>query len=277
MASPPSSGTSWQFASFEIEPLSPLHLGAGRRGFVATTHAFVPGHLFAYALASQIGQHQGGKPEHFAQALQLVLKNCRFGPALVKAEGRALLPTRDGHTLEAGCVTGQNHVSLDLESSSAVEGALFEVESLSPRWLCGARRGQPVRLGGGVWYRQERLAGLPLSDWLGRLRLGGELKTGQGHIHRAEWNPRARDYHGIGPADHRGLHLEKGQILPGAALDGMAEGALRPWLGRLHCPENGFGRRLGAPALVVLDGVTPEAGTFLPSDSEVSLGCWERV
>ncbi len=187
------------------------------------------------------------------------------------------MPTRDAAEIETACLTGQNHATLDLETASAVDGALFEVESISARWLSGARRGKPVRLGGGLWFRQERLAGLPLADWLKRLQLGGEIKTGHGLIREdVHWDPEARNYHGLGKTDGQGLHRDAGELLPGPSMDGVANGPLRPWLGRLHCPDKGFGRRLDTPALVVVDGDVRQGGCFMPGRNEVGLGCWER-
>jgi hypothetical protein len=44
--------------------------------------------------------------------------------------------------------------------------------------------------------------------------------------------------------------LAAGELLPGAAVDGVGGVPLQPWLGRRHDPKLGFGRRLSQAVLV---------------------------
>ncbi len=271
------------FMGLTLELETPLHIGAGRSGMLARSHGFVPGHVVSYALAAAIGKASGGQPAAFAQALATVLQDVRCGPFLLldREAQRPLLPRQDREAIENRYLTARNQVTLDPESCSAVESALFEVESLAARVLHGPHRGQPTHLVGGVWHRGLQLAGKPLQDWFrSGLLLGGELKTGLGRVRLATqgWRPHAPHYaqHPAWPVQERGLSLTQGACLPGPTLDGTMDAPLQPWLGRLFDPQQGFGRRFSPPVLVRLDGVVQESGTFLPSDQEVGLGCWTR-
>lgn len=272
------------FTGLTLELETPLHIGAGRSGMLARGHGFVPGHVISYALVAAIGKARGGQSADFVRALTAVLQDVRCGPFfLLDAEKQhPLLPRRDRERIENQHLTARNQVTLDPHAGSAVESALFEVESIAARVLHGPRRGQPVQLAGGLWHRVPHLAGKPLKDWFcAGLLLGGELKTGMGRVKLARqgWRPNGPHYaqHPGWPADERGLHLTKDTLLPGPSLDGATDAPLQPWLGRLFDPQQGFGRRFSPPALVRLDGTVREAGVFLPSDREVGLGCWIQV
>lgn len=252
------------FAAFSLRALSPLHLGRRRAGIVAETWRHAPGHLFVYALAAAVGAARGGSPEHFASALDEIVTRFRFGPAFIFDGERRL----DEAEIERRCVTASDHVALDVGSRSAVESALFEVEALTLP--------PDLRLKGGVWFeRGDKLDGVPLAEWLGRIRLGGELKVGFGRITCDTWKPAAKAYPGIGSADAKGVHLLTGEVLPGAALDGVSGAPLVPLLGRRHDPVLGFGRRLSAAALVRFNGRVQQAGHFLPASVEPGLACWQ--
>ena len=275
------------FHGLTLELETPLHIGAGRSGMLARGHGFVPGHVVSYALAATLGKARGGRPADFAHALTTVLQEVRCGPFLLldrddRDSQRPLLPRQDRDAIENRYLTARTQVTLDPASGSAVESALFEVESLAPRVLHGSRRGQPTQLVGGLWHRAPHLAGKPLQDWFrSGLLLGGELKTGQGRVRLAKqgWRLNAPHYaqNPEWPAQERGLSLIQGARLPGPSLDGTTDAPLQPWLGRLFDPQQGFGRRFSPPALVRLDGVVQETGVFLPSADEVGLGCWTRV
>ncbi len=265
------------FATYSLELRSPLHIGAGRSGTLARCHGFVPGHVLSYALTATLGAAWGGRPEDFDAALQTVLDNLRCGPLFLDDQGQALRPRRDRARIEAGFLIASNHVALHTHTRSAVEGALFEVESIAPQRLHEPGRATPARLRGGLWCREDTLAGHPLPHWLGRLRLGGELKVGLGRVCLKDWSPGAECYPGLGRADDQGLHLEANDILPGPALDGVTEAPLSLWTGRLFDPRRGFGGRFSPPALVRLDGVSPQAACFLPHVGEIGLGCWSPV
>ena len=273
-----------RFTGFTLELETPLHIGAGRGGMLLRGHGFVPGHVVCYALAAAIGKTNGGRPAEFANALTTVLQEVRCGPFLLldRDNQQPLLPRQDRDAIENCYLTARNQVTLDPASGSAVESALFEVESLAPRVLHGPRRGQPTQLVGGLWHRAPHLAGKPLQDWFrSGLLLGGELKTGQGRVRLAKqgWRPNAPHYaqNPEWPVQERGLSLTQGARLPGPSLDGTMDAPLQPWLGRLFDPRQGFGRRFSPPALVRLDGVARETGVFLPSADEVGLGCWMRA
>lgn len=271
------------FTGFILELETPLHIGAGRSGMLARSHGFVPGHVVSYALAAAIGKASGGHSAAFADALTTVLQNLRCGPLLLldREAQRPLLPRQDREAIEHRYLTARNQVTLDPESCSAVEGALFEVESISARVLHGSHRGKPAQLAGGLWHRGPQLAGKPLQDWFrSGLLLGGELKTGQGRVRLATrgWQPNAPHYaqHPAWPVQEHGVHLTQGACLPGPSLEGTLDAPLQPWLGRLFDPQQGFGRRFSPPALVRMDGTVQESGIFLPGHQEVGLGCWTR-
>lgn len=267
-----------RFAKFTLELQSPLHIGAGRAGMLARSHGFVPGHIVTFALAAVIGQARGGRYEHFATALNAVRTQLRCGPLFIQDAGERhpLWPRHHRSVIEARYLDAINHVALELESASAVEGALFEVEQIAPRCLHGPQQGQPTRLVGGLWFQEATLDSRTWEDWLNESRLGGELKVGLGRVRVVEWNIGAGDYAGLGKIDGSGLQLQSG-VLPGPSLDGTTDAPLQPWLGRLFDTKQGFGRRFSPPALVRLDGVVRETGVFLPSADEVGLGCWTRV
>jgi hypothetical protein len=272
----------YHFAAFTLELVTPLHLGSGRAGMVAKSHAFVPAHVFGYALAAERGRQLGGQPEHFRTALHEVSESVRFAPAFA-LDGDERLAT-DWREHPERYLSGQHHVSLHLDSRSAAERALFEVEHLSPLHLHGTNKGKPFHLGGGLWFRADRFAGTPWPDWLNRLRLGGELKSGLGVVRVEEWRPEPGTFHGWGRTDGRGLHLASGERLWGASLDevsGLTDAPLRPWLGRRYAFDQGrggFGRHLGEVAFVRLHARLGSAAdaVFLPCAVEGSRwGCWE--
>ncbi|MGI9212365.1 MAG: hypothetical protein ACR2HF_07805 [Methylococcaceae bacterium] len=278
--------TEYHFATFTLEPVTPLHLGSGRGGMVAKSHSFVPAHLFGYALAAQCGRQAGGKPADFQVALEAVNEAVRFAPALILDETGQIENDWPDHPERY--LTGQHHVALHLDTRSAADKALFETESLSTHRLYGQQAGKPLRLGGGLWFRADRFRDKTWQEWLNALRLGGELKSGLGHIRLIDWQPGRTDFHGAGRMDSQGLHLESGQRLWGAALDttpDLTDAPLRPWLGRTYQfkqEAGGFGRHLAPVELVRLhgryQGKTPR--TFLPAlrgDSSSRWGCWEST
>ena len=273
-----------RFTGFILQLETPLHIGAGRGGMLLRSHGFVPGHLVSYALAAAIGKAKGGRSADFTQALAAVFRETRCGPLFIRdvEQNRVLSPRQDRERIETHYLTARNHVTLDPQTCSAVETALFEVESIAARTLHGSERGQPVRLAGGLWHSTPQLAGQPLKDWFHRgLLLGGELKTGLGRVKLAKpgWMPDARHYaqQPDWPVNECGLQRIMGDLLPGPSLDGTTEAPLQPWLGRLFDPQQGFGRRFSPPALVRMDGRAQETGTFLPSCDETGLGCWTRT
>lgn len=261
---------SWKFAAFRMELLSPLHAGSWRAGMVAQSHRFVPGHLFSYALAAAYGGQLGGKREDYAQALQAVLTSVRFAPAFLSDNNKALFPQRDRETIERRYLRGNNHVTLQLDSRSAQNKALFEVEYITS----SAGRNCPTQLLGGCWMNADRLGGLPWQDWFAQMIVGGEGKTGYGRLRREHWDERAQNFHGIGSIVKNGLALKAGERLPGPALQGVGQTPMQPWLGRLYDQRQGFGRRLGAAAFVYMDGACTKDAVFIPHAEETGLGCW---
>jgi hypothetical protein len=175
-----------RFAAFSLELLSPLHLGSRRAGVVAQTHRHAPGHLFVHALAAAVGAARDGLPEHFAEALAEVMRRFRFGPAFFIDGERRL----DDTEVERRLLSSSHHVTLDGATRSAVESALFEVEQLA------VPAGGSIRLRGGVWFDDERLDAHVLREWLSNIRLGGEIKTGCGHVHCDGWQADAPGYPG---------------------------------------------------------------------------------
>lgn len=251
------------FAAFTLEPLSPLHLGSRRAGVVAQTHRHAPGHLFTHALAATIGMRRGASADFFATALDEVMRRFRFGPAFFM-DGKQRL---DDAEVARRLIASSHHVTLDNDSRSAVESALFEVEAIQ------VKRG--IVLAGGVWLEDgDKIDGRPLKDWLSDIRLGGELKTGFGRVRCDNWEMNAKTYPGVGPATASGVHLKAGDLLPGAALAGVAESPLVPWVGRRHDPKLGFGRKLSQAGLVRLHGRVAASAVFAPGATNAELGCW---
>jgi hypothetical protein len=257
--------TSATFASFSLELLSPLHLGSRRAGVVAQTHRHAPGHLFVHALAAAVGAARGGSPGHFADALDEIMRRFRFGPAFF-IDGERRLSDAE---VESLLLASSHHVTLDGSSRSAVESALFEVEQLI------VPAGRPIRLCGGVWFDEDRLDARPLRDWLSTMRLGGELKIGFGHVHCDGWLAGAVRYPGVAAANGDGVRLAAGELLPGAATDGVGGVPLQPWLGRRHDPKFGFGRRLSQAVLVRMHGRSEHDARFLPCATGTAAGCWQ--
>jgi hypothetical protein len=271
-----------RFATFVLELETPLHLGSGRAGMVAKSHAFVPGHLLGYAIAAALGRHNGGKPEHFQQALAEVAQAARFAPALPLDHQDTIADDWPEHPERY--LASSPHVALQLETRSAVEGALFELEYLAPRHLHGPSQGTAVRLGGGLWFAQEKLGGKLWHEWLSLARLGGELKAGYGVARCVDWQERPKHIHGWAEVHADGLRLDQGARLWGAALDtlkGLSEAPLRPWTGRRYDftrQQAGFGQRLEAAALVRLHArwSGPEPLLARPSaQTGAAWGCWE--
>lgn len=273
-----------QFTGFILELETPLHIGAGRGGMLLRGHGFVPGHVVSYALAAALGKAGGGRSADFTRALDLVLRETRCGPLFIRdaEENRVLSPRRDRERIETHYLTARNHVTLDPQTCSAVETALFEVESIAARTLHGSQRGQPVQLVGGLWHAAPRLAGKPLQDWFrSGLLLGGELKTGLGRVRLAKpgWMPDAPHYaqQAAWPVHQQGLQRSTGDLLPGPSLDGGTDAPLQPWLGRLFDANLGFGRRFPGTALARLDARCLTPGCYFPATGEIGLGCWTRV
>ncbi len=267
----------WQFAAFRLELATPIHAGSWRAGMVAQTHRFVPGHLFSYALAAVYGGHLGGSPSHFGHALQTVLSSVRFAPAML-ADGNGLLyPSRDRLVIEQRHVRGNNHVTLQFDSLSAQESALFEVEYIAANVANGTHAKQPSCLLGGCWFRDDGLDGVPWQQWLGQLILGGEGKIGYGRCRLVDWDSSSTSFHGIGQVHPNGLFMAAKDKLPGPALSGVGQVPRQPWLGRLYDTQQGFGRRLGEAALICMDGICEQDAIFLPHAGEVGLGCWTTV
>jgi len=267
----------WQFAAFRLELITPIHAGSWRAGMVAQTHRFVPGHLFSYALAAVYGGQLGGQPADYDHALQTVLSSVRFAPAML-ADGQCLLfPNRDRQIIEQRHIRGNNHVTLQLDSRSAQESALFEVEYIAAQVANGTHFKQPTHLLGGCWFHDDGLDGIPWQKWLGQLILGGEGKIGYGRCWLVEWDKGALSFHGLGVIHQKGLSLAAGKKLPGPALSGVGQAPQQPWLGRLYDKQQGFGRRLSEAALIYMDGICGQDAIFLPHANEVGLGCWATV
>ena len=251
------------FAAFALEPLSPLHLGSRRAGVVAQTHRHAPGHLFTYALAAAVGMRRGTSADFFAAALDEVMRRFRFGPAFFMEGDQRL----DDAEVERKLIASSHHVTLDSDSRSAVESALFEVEAIQ------VRRG--ILLAGGVWMEDsEKIDGRPLKEWLSDIRLGGEQKTGMGRVRCESWQAEAKTYPGVGPASPSGVQLAAGSILPGAAVDGVEGVPLLPWVGRRFDAQLGFGRKLSQAGLVRMNGFSASDNHFVPSTSNAIAGCW---
>jgi hypothetical protein len=69
--------------------------------------------------------------------------------------------------------------------------------------------------------------------------------------------------------------LAAGELLPGAATDGVGGVPLQPWLGRRHDPKLGFGRRLSQAVLVRMHGRSEHDARFLPCATGTAAGCWQ--
>lgn len=265
-----------KFAKFTLELSTPLHIGKGRCGMLARSFGFVPGHIISYALTSVLAKQQySGQESDFQKALKTVRSQLRCGPFFIAEKNQVLLPKKHEVQIETHYLTGSNHVTLYSDTRTSVESALFEIEAIAPHVLRGNEQGKPTRLVGGIWYESLQLGNSSLSDCLNQCWLGGEIKTGFGRVKYIETDKSAKTYPGIdGECDGNGLHLQKGADLPGPALAGVINSPLRPWVGRLYDEKQGFGRRLGTPALVRMDGEVEQDACFLPAAEEKGFGCW---
>lgn len=273
--------SAYRFAAFTLDLVTPLHLGRGRAGMVARSHAFVPGHVISYALAAQLGKVKGGRQEDFQAALSEIATAARVAPAFI-LDGQGRIES-DWPDHPERYLTGDHHVALDLKNRSAVESALFEVEYLATHRLHGPDKGQPIRLGGGLWLRDGKLAGRSWQEWLDGCRLGGELKAGYGIVRCSEWRENAATFHGWGRSDSDGLHLNKDDSrLWGPALDrvtGVSDAPLQPWTGRRYDvgrKTDGFGLKLESALLVRVNARIGQQVALMPSGQEGSgWGCWD--
>lgn len=274
------------FTGFILELETPLHIGAGRGGMLLRSHGFVPGHLVSYALAAAIGKASGGQSSDFSQALDSVLQHTRCGPLFIRnpEKQQPFTPRRDRTTIENRYLIARTQVALDVTTGSAIDRALFEVESIAARVPRPQQDEpvQPVQLVGGLWHDATHLAGKSLQDWFhSGLLLGGELKTGLGRVRLAThgWLPKAPHYAQCPawPVNDHGLRRIQGDLLPGPSLDGTADAPWQPWLGRRFDENRGFGRRFSGAALVRMDARCLTPGDYLPATGEVGLGCWTRV
>ena len=269
-----------QYAQIQLTLESALHIGSGRSGMLAKSHAFLPGHIVSYALAAAIGKAHGGQYEDFTQALQLVLQQVRCGPLFIedpKQAGKVLLPKKDRESVERQFLMASNHVTLDPQTRSSVDGALFEVEAIASQVVRGTYKGTQTNLLGGLWFTEGTLHERSISDWLQVCLLGGELKTGFGRIRSVSLDTDVNNYAGVGQVDDQGLHLDAGETLPGVALDGVAGACFYPWVGRLFDRAKGAGRALSAPAFVAFDAKVAEPACFRPKSDVIGLGCWTTI
>lgn len=274
--------SAYRFAAYTLELSTPLHLGSGRVGMVARSHAFVPGHVIGFALATQLGRSKGGRPEDFQAAVSEVSTHARFAPAFVlDRDGRI---EQDWPQHPERYLSGDPHVTLHLETRSAVESALFEVEYLASRSLYGPDKGKPIRLGGGLWMREAKLAGRPWRNWLDACRLGGELKSGYGVVRCGDWQENASTFHGWGHCHVDGLRLtaQDSQVW-GPVLDrvaGVGDAPLLPWTGRRYDFSRGragFGQRLESAILVRMNPKISQDLNLLPSATDdAEWGVWEH-
>jgi hypothetical protein len=265
-----------EFASITLELSTPLHIGKGRCGMLAKSFGFVPGHIISYALANVLAKQQySGKESDFQRALKTIRSQLRCGPFFIQEGDEVLLPLQDETLIESHYLIGSNHVTLYPDTRTSVETALFEIEAIAPYVLRGDERGEPTRLVGGIWYESQQLGNSSISDCLNQCWLGGEIKTGFGRVKCIIKPKKSETYPGIkGKCDDKGVHLEKGAYLPGPALAGVINSPIRPWVGRLYDEKQGFGRRLGSPALVRMDGKVEQDACFLPVAEEKGFGCW---
>lgn len=264
-----------QFAAFELSLLEPVHIGAGRTGMVSRTRGFVPGHVVAYALAAVLGRYLGGKPADFDKAVQAVRLYSCCGPLFLRsAMGELLRPRRDEERIATDYLTSTVRIAIQGWRRSAAEGALYEVETIAPKTVgVGARHA--TTLVGGIWYEPGALK-LPVEDLLASARLGGDRNSGLGRTRLIAWQPGENNYAGFGVVSSSGgLFMKQGDILPGPAISGVAGAPMQPWVGRLHDPARGAGRRFSAAVLVRMDGTVEQDGVFDLVSEENGFGCWE--
>lgn len=267
-----------QFAQVTLKVLSPLHIGSGRAGILAKSHAFVPAHVMSYALACAVGKTQGATDKKFNEALEIIKSTVWCGHFFLQNpddKQKVLLPKRDKELIEPRFFIATNHVTLRPEDRSSVDGALFEVEKISP-FVLNTPKKQATYLVGGVWIEDEQLFGKSLQQWFDLLLLGGELKTGCGRVTVENWENQAVSYANLGQVTQTGLCVKKGEHLAGVALDGVHGVARLPWVGRLYDEKQGFGRKLSTAAFVYTDGNVTEDACFLPSQAEMGFGCWKK-
>lgn len=255
------------FYSYRLTARSPLHIGQGRSGVVARTRSHVPAHLFYYALTALLASERG--KQGFAAHRLILDELCeqfRFGPAFIIRDGRRLSQAE----IERCHITSLGHATLDHARRAAVDGALYDVESLV------FLHDSAACLQGGVWCEKTELDGEPLDFWFSRIYLGGERKLGYGQVNCSALEPEEK-YPGVGKVVGDVVDLA-GDVLPGAALDGVGDVPLVPWVGRRYDEKRGAGRAL-EHTLVFIDGRVPAEGACYRPCAEPGprLGCWEWV
>lgn len=187
---------SWTARSLTVQLRGDIHCGDLPLGFVARTHAFVPGHLPFFALVP-VAVEMLTLPDRHASyvAVENLFTSClRCTPFYIRDGESSLFPWKkdDREILEFRYLDSRYGVALEEPTRSAKEGCLYETEVILAQ---GRGRTQPTRLEGTVFYRQGSVGSLrmeadgsvcrektriPLADMLQRMRLGGDRTRGLG-------------------------------------------------------------------------------------------------
>jgi len=171
----------WEVYEVVLRLLSPLHLGCGKAGNLLRTRGYVPGRVLWGALTMRLTRRQGGPRTDSRDYLNLgekvnqTLAFTYFYPAL--QQGSSFSPCWPWQEDFASRFLGSYATTaLSYPEQTAAEGALHEVEFLSP---FTADSGKPVFLLGYL------AAGEDAPAWrsvLAQIQLGAERCYGWGRV-----------------------------------------------------------------------------------------------
>ncbi len=259
----------WQILSVTYELTSPLHIGYHKIGNVQRTRYYVPARNLWGAVTEALtrrGFAADDAPQgDYAKIGEWVKTHCAFSYWFV-CDGETLLNPRyvNGELKYGGLRAAEfeqrylgSHVTtaLDVETTSAQDGSLHEVEFIAPYTHEGAR----TKIGG--WVFLDATAQTVWGDeskwraWLGNLQIGGERRYGFGQLRFVDGlacaeklNECAVDLEGARPR----VSLEKDcPLLAHTLTSGVeARGGIEPLIGReTHGTSQRFGMHL-TPAQV---------------------------
>ncbi|GIX47788.1 MAG: hypothetical protein KatS3mg131_1999 [Candidatus Tectimicrobiota bacterium] len=251
----------WTHYTLSFRLLSPLHVGHRRMGNLMQTKPYVPGKPLWAALTTRLtrDRNRSNAPgrEDYRRVGEALMKYFRFGYLWPSLDGKSPCFPWAHEAFEYTFLGSYMSTALDYGRQAAEEGALHEVEFLSPY----TPEGRPVFLVGDLWVREEALSAEnadnqekeELKAWreaLGRIQLGGERNYGWGRVRLLSDLKEGRLERGHTVTGFRWevhneevvLRLPEGSRLPAHSLiaDGTIEGpveVLNGWEHKLEASE----------------------------------------